>query len=71
MSTSKLYINHYNWATVWGRYCLPHDLGVLIMFKRSMFVVGCEIFKSGGMIFLGPLAVGIGKILEEKNDAGL
>ena len=66
MTTTSYTIKHWDWVVLWGRYWLPADLGILIMFKRSMLVFGFEIWKWGGMLYLGPLAVGLGSVAADE-----
>jgi hypothetical protein len=68
MNTTNYTIKHWDWVTVWGRYLLPYELGILILFKRSMFALGFEFLKHGLMIFVGPFAIGIGTVKEQPNE---
>lgn len=43
-----------------GRYWLPFELGFVALFKPTMFALGIEVIKNGVMLFIGPLAIGVG-----------
>ena len=67
---SEYTIKDWDWVTLWGRYWLPMELGILVMVKWSMFSFGCEIWRHGFMVFVGPLAVGFGTVSETEVDTG-
>jgi len=65
MATVDYTIKHWDWVVLWGKYWLPKGFGILIMVKWSMFVIGFEAWKFGGLLFIGPLAIGVGTISED------
>lgn len=68
MRTVDYTIKHWDWVTLWGRYWLPGEFGILVMVKWSMFAFGFEVWKCGGMVFFGPLAVGFGTVTDTPSD---
>ena len=66
--SDKTYIKVWDWDIVWGRYWLPYEIGIVLMFKRSLFAFGFEFIKYGLLVFIGPFTVGIGTVEEEERE---
>lgn len=55
-------IEHFAWEKKGGKWFgKDNGLGVLVMVKWACFVVGFEVLPTGVVLFLGPLAIGVGK----------
>lgn len=70
MKLRRFSINGVGWTTFYGKYSLNWELGVLFMFKPSMFCVGYEVWVHGVMLFIGPLGIGFGTVVEEDSIKG-
>ena len=65
---SKMSLEVYDYATVFGKYFLPEGVGVVALFKWSTFSFGVEWWRHGLMIFIGPFAIGCGSVEDQPND---
>lgn len=58
----KYVIEPAQWRTLYDKYWLEREFGILLLFKPTMFTLGVEFWKGGCMFFLGPLAFGLGTV---------